>query len=67
MVNTFLLKKRCKEQQKKIKDLSVPLNLKPTTIYQKVNGLRQLKLSEALIIQKELAIPDDEFRNYFCS
>ena len=65
MINTYLLKRRCKEQKKKIKDLAVPLKIKPTTAYQKLSGLRPIKLSEALIIQKELSIPNNEFRDYF--
>ena len=45
--------------------LACAVNMDQSTLSQKLNNQRTVKLSEAEAIQKALEIPDCDFRKYF--
>lgn len=65
MINTQRLLERMKELNISQAELADICGVKRPTINQKLHGVRQIRLSEAQIIQKALHIPEDEFSAYF--
>ncbi len=65
MLNTKLFKIRMIEKNMSQEALACAVNMDQSTLSQKLNNQRTVKLSEAEAIQKALEIPDCDFRKYF--
>ena len=65
MVDGRKIRARCKELGKAVEELAKALNIAVSTLYKKLDNTRPMDLKEANIIQKELMIPDSQFKDYF--
>lgn len=67
MVNSRRIKERAKELGIRQKDIADRLNLRQSTVNQKINNVRPMSLEEAEGISEILDISDTLFSDYFFS
>ena len=65
MINSELLKQRAKELHVRQRDIAERLGLKQSTVNQKINNVRPMKLDEAEKIADLLGISNEMFADYF--